>query len=226
MPSWLVIWYVWLCFSTPMFQHTLPNPKNTNDSTSYNSQKKVTKVCLQIDVSQSMVIVAFGVNYLSTKWLSFDTKTGIHYLVSTMAPHALVPWVARSSVTVVLSLTMQGKSPLRGFGEKLTILWDSVMWDHLSARDHDWQGKPQYYSLVPGKFEWNFRLVIFKQILVIDGWGISCEIALIWMSLDFTSWSHYLSQCWPRSLSPYGVTRPHWDNSFALWRCDCNFEFS
>ena len=78
-------------------------------------------------------------------------------------------------------------------------------------------------SLAPGKFAWNFRYVIFKQILVIDGWGISCEIALIWMSLDFTdgqstlvqvmAWcrqatSHYLSQCWPRSLLPYGVTRP------------------
>ena len=75
----------------------------------------------------------------------------------------------------------------------------------------------------PGKFERNFRHVIFKHILVIDGWGISCEIALIWMSLDFIDdqstlvqvmdWcrqatSHYLSQCWPRSLSPYGVIRP------------------
>ena len=82
--------------------------------------------------------------------------------------------------------------------------------------------------LAPGKFEWNCRHVIFKQILVIDDWGISCEIALIWMSLDFTddqstlvqvmAWcrqatSHYLSQCWPRSLSPYGVTRPQWVNS-------------
>ena len=68
-------------------------------------------------------------------------------------------------------------------------------------------------------------LAIFKWISVIDGWGISCEIALIWMSLDCTddqstlvhvmAWchqatSHYLSQCWPRSLSPYGVTRPQW----------------
>ena len=67
--------------------------------------------------------------------------------------------------------------------------------------------------------------VIFKWILVIDGWGISCEIALIWMSLDFTAdqstlvqvmarcrqaTSHYLSQCWRRSLSPYGITRPEW----------------
>ena len=86
-------------------------------------------------------------------------------------------------------------------------------------------------SLAPGKFEWHFRYVIFKQILVIDGWGISCEDALIWMSLDFAddqstlvqvmAWchqatSHYLSQCWPRSLSPYGITRPQWVNCQTL----------
>ena len=80
-------------------------------------------------------------------------------------------------------------------------------------------------SLAPGKCKWNFRYLIFKQVLVIDGWRISCKIALIWMSLDFTddqstlvqvmAWcrqatSHYLSQCWPRSLTPYGVTRPQW----------------
>ena len=28
--------------------------------------------------------------------------------------------------------------------------------------------------------------------------------------------SHYLSQCWPRSMSPYGVTRPQWVNSYSL----------
>ena len=82
-----------------------------------------------------------------------------------------------------------------------------------------------FNSLAPGRSEWNFRYVIFKWILVIDGWGISYEISLKWMSLDFTddestlvkvmAWchqatSHYLSQCWPRSLSPYGVTRPQW----------------
>ena len=70
-----------------------------------------------------------------------------------------------------------------------------------------------------------FRYLIFQIISVIDGWGISCELALRWMSLDLTddkstlvqimAWcrqatSHYLSQCWPRSLSPYGVTRPQW----------------
>ena len=84
-------------------------------------------------------------------------------------------------------------------------------------------------SMAPGKFEWNFSYVIFKRILEIDGWCISCEIALIWMSLDFTddqstlvqvmAWcrqatSHYLSQCWPSSMSSNGVTRPQWVNIF------------
>ena len=88
-------------------------------------------------------------------------------------------------------------------------------------------GNMVFNSLSTGKFEWNFGYVIFNQILVIDGWGISCKIALIWMSLDFTddqsglvqvmAWchqatSHYLSQCWPRSTgkSLYGVSRPQW----------------
>ena len=59
------------------------------------------------------------------------------------------------------------------------------------------------------------------------------------MSLDFTddqstmvqamAWcrqatSHYLSQCWPRSLLPYGVSRPEWVNSLVPERCGNNFK--
>ena len=66
-----------------------------------------------------------------------------------------------------------------------------------------------------------------RMLSLLIGWDISCEIALIWMSLDFTNdqstlvqvmaWcrqatSHYLSQCWPRSMSPNGITRPQWVN--------------
>ena len=29
--------------------------------------------------------------------------------------------------------------------------------------------------------------------------------------------SHYLSQCWPRSVSPYGIIRPQWVTD--LWQC-------
>ena len=79
-------------------------------------------------------------------------------------------------------------------------------------------------SLAPGKFEWNFMCLIFQKISVIDGCVISYELALRWMSLDLTdnkstlvqvmAWcrqatSYCLSQCWPRPLSPYGVTRPN-----------------
>ena len=83
-------------------------------------------------------------------------------------------------------------------------------------------------SLAPGRFQRNFSKVIFQLILVIDGWSISCKIVLKWMPTDLTdrkstlvqvmAWcrqatSHYLSQCWPRSLLPYGVVRPQWVNS-------------
>ena len=51
-----------------------------------------------------------------------------------------------------------------------------------------------FNSLAHGKFERNFRHVIFKQILVIDGWGICCEIALISMPLDFTDYQSTLVQ--------------------------------
>ena len=41
-------------------------------------------------------------------------------------------------------------------------------------------------SLAPGRFGWHFRKVIFKPISVIDGWSISCKIALKWFPLDLT----------------------------------------
>ena len=85
----------------------------------------------------------------------------------------------------------------------------------------------ELHSLAPGRFKWNFRQLIFNLILVTDCWGVLCGIVLMWLSLDLThdkptslqvmAWcrqaaSHYLSQCWPRYVSPYGVTRPQWVN--------------
>ena len=95
-------------------------------------------------------------------------------------------------------------------------------------------GSSCFNSLAPGKFEWNFRHLIFQITSVTDGWDISCELAPRWMSLDLTddksalvqvmAWccqatSHYLSQCWPRSMSPYDVTTPQWVKSFTPGRC-------
>ena len=86
-------------------------------------------------------------------------------------------------------------------------------------------------SLAPGRFKRNFSKVIFQLILVIDGWSISSKLVLKWIPIHFTDGkstlvqvmagcrqapSHYLSQCWPRSLSPYGVTRPQWVKTWLL----------
>ena len=65
-----------------------------------------------------------------------------------------------------------------------------------------WMNDSIFNSLAPGKFEWNFRYVIFKKISVIGGWGISCEIALIWMSLEFTDDQSTLVQVMPLGNKP------------------------
>ena len=85
----------------------------------------------------------------------------------------------------------------------------------------------QFNSLAPGGFENIFQNVFFKLISWIDTLSNSCETALRSMLqnpsddkstlVQVMAWcrqaaSHYLSQCCPRSLSPYGVTRPQWVN--------------
>ena len=96
-------------------------------------------------------------------------------------------------------------------GDKRQYIMAGISLDDL--RCLYWQGN----WLTPWIFEWNYSYIIFKRILVISGWGISHEIALISHDqstlVQVMAWrrqatSHYLSQCWPRSLSSYGVTRP------------------
>ena len=87
-----------------------------------------------------------------------------------------------------------------------------------------------FNSLAPGRFEWNYKQLLFKLTLGIHGWGISCEIALRWMSLYLIddkstlvqvmacclkATSHYPNQCWPRRVPPYVVTRPQWVNPYT-----------
>ena len=78
---------------------------------------------------------------------------------------------------------------------------------------------------------WTKFLLSHFQVNFSD-WSLRCisfEIVHRGMSLDLTydkstlvqvmAWcreatSHYRSQCWPRSLSSYGVTRPHWVNIY------------
>ena len=78
----------------------------------------------------------------------------------------------------------------------------------------------------PWEILMKFQIINLQLTLVIDGWCISCEIALRWLLLDLNddkstsvqlmAWccqakKHYLSHCWPRFRFQY-VTVPHWDN--------------
>ena len=78
------------------------------------------------------------------------------------------------------------------------------------------------YEIIAHRW-WDSKNGIFNLVLLIDIFRSSHDNALRWMSQDLTddqstlvqvmAWcrqatSHYLSQCWLRSLSPYGVARP------------------
>ena len=117
----------------------------------------------------------------------------------------------------------------------LNQCWNIVNWT--PVHEIQWNLNPNSNIFIQ---ENAFENVVWKMAAILSrhqwvkGWGITCEIALRWTSLDLTdgkltlvrvmAWcqqatSHYLSQCWLRSMSPYGITRPQGVNSLAreMW---------
>ena len=92
-----------------------------------------------------------------------------------------------------------------------------IAWTYHKSK-HNWA---TFDSSVPYQGDLNeIWDMSFKAFWVIDGQGISCEIVPGWFSLDVTdvkkrllhefAWCHqatchYLSQRWPRSMSPYDM---------------------
>ena len=85
----------------------------------------------------------------------------------------------------------------------------------------------RFNSKAPERYEHNLTSVFFKLIWLIDILSTSSKISLGWMPQNPTdgkstlvqvmAWCYQatgygLSQCWPRSLSPNGITRPEWVN--------------
>ena len=85
-----------------------------------------------------------------------------------------------------------------------------------------------FNSLAPGISLSDFIYVIFNLALLIGIFNSSYDNVRRWMPQDLTNdksklvqvmaWyrqatSHNLNQCWPRSPTPCGVTRPQWVNS-------------
>ena len=87
-----------------------------------------------------------------------------------------------------------------------------------------------FNSLAPAGCGSNFKIMIFQLITQNINLANRCEISLRCMPQNLTddksilvqvmAWCHqatsrYLNQCWPRYMSPYGVTRPYWVNKMV-----------
>ena len=103
----------------------------------------------------------------------------------------------------------------------------SVLWYFICIGNilHDSYGTCFYHFVINSLYpeRCNFKCVILQHMQMIDIVSISRSTVLRWIPKDFTddkstlvqvmAWchqatSHHLSQCWPRSMSPYGISRP------------------
>ena len=95
---------------------------------------------------------------------------------------------------------------------------NQVIWESVYNQSH----LLYFISSVPLGWEWKFRYVVIRLILMLDGWNISCGIAPRWMSLDLANdkpiltqlnvrcrqkTSYYLSQCRLSLMSTDDVTK-------------------
>ena len=85
-------------------------------------------------------------------------------------------------------------------------------------------------SLAAGRCGSKFKTVILQLIIQNSSMNAHCEITLRWKTQNFNNdkstlvrvmaWCckapiHYLSQCWPRSLSSFCVIKPQWVKVFT-----------
>ena len=164
-------------------------------------------------------------------WSNFSPVVLVHYSMFTWYP------CLSSLTTCICDLDHQNQGLSSGYLNLLCHIAFNSQCFWFFILYHSYQGsvwckylkKLSWKSTnwpLAGRFWGNLRQVIFKLILLIDDWGISCKIVLRWMSLYLAdektqestlvlvmalchqASSHYLSQCWPRPLLPFGITRP------------------
>ena len=115
---------------------------------------------------------------------------------------------------------------LAGMQETHYLWWTQANKSYESMMNND-KNKTQQStinSLAPGRSAYDSKNGIYNLVLLIGIFRSSHDNALRWMQQDLTddkstlvqvmAWcrqatSHYLNQCWPRSLALYGVTRPY-----------------
>ena len=78
---------------------------------------------------------------------------------------------------------------------------------------------PDWISVLSIELKWSQS--VFMTYMIYSDWLAGKVHATL---VQVMAWccqatSHYLSQCWPKSVSPYGVTRPQWVNSLSSGGC-------
>ena len=128
-----------------------------------------------------------------------------------LVPFGRMPSICVSKLTIIIS--DNGLSP----GRRQAIIWTNACWSIVN-----WTPRNKIH-VAPEKCGGNFTSLYFKVIYRIEILGTPCEIGLSrWVPQNRTddksivvqiiAWcrqatSHYLSQCWPRSMTSYGITR-------------------
>ena len=114
-----------------------------------------------------------------------------------------------------------------GWGEDMGVYLKFKVWTYFPWATY-------FNSLAPGRSEYDPKNAIFNLVLLIGFFRSSNDNAPRWMPWDLTddkstlvqvmAWcrqatSHYLSQCWLSSMTPYGITRPQWVKcpNYLLW---------
>ena len=103
--------------------------------------------------------------------------------------------------------------------EAPSVVFQAIWWGSLRFK----RFLQSINSLAPGRSKYDSKSVIFNLVLLISIFRSSHDNVLRWMPQDLSddkstliqvmAWcrqatSHYLSQCWLSSLTPYDVTRP------------------
>ena len=67
------------------------------------------------------------------------------------------------------------------------------------------------------------KMAAIKKIIIdiCNFYGVVFEMDIYEHASVDWSWHHYLFQCWPRSMTPYGVTRPGWTGSSLAQAMAC-----
>ena len=155
----------------------------------------------------------------------------------------IILWRTLTTMSKSLCNPFEGWAPVYFIHGCLIFKWVAkTQAQSPSARYLNWGLKKCWLlnSLAPGRPGCHFKTAIFNLVLLIGIFISSKDNAQRWMPRDITNdkstiaqvmaWcrqatSHYLNQCWPSSMSPYGVTRPQWVNIAEAPTLQIQFQF-